>query len=310
MDEILVEEAEPRAPWSRLRKGPACACGGAAAAAGGDCGRWCCAPCLQLTQADVAARAEDVWCPDCQEAEFERAQRVVDQGSAREAVERCLGGRARVLLTDPPTPHSTDEVLRRMRRLHCFLHVEPYADAVGATRYMVIGKDHGVDAFDAWKGVSLIAGYLLNLPIWVDPLDERVMERIERARRPHESYGAAMRRLRRWRPRQCDECYVVPTFAHDVDDDKVVIPKDQPLVKCMCNKLISHVLVRRWGVFDFTTGQRCNSLTSEHAPDEQPAAKSTACMLAILNAIGDSHVGRRDRRFVQRRASGARRFVR
>lgn len=272
------------------------------------CDRWCCTACMQLTEEEIDAR-DAAWCPGCQGREFVRAQHLIAEQSrhSQEAIDRCLRTRTRVLLRNPPTPRAHDEVMGRIERLHLFLHVEPYGDG----RVMVVGKDHGIHSPKAWNAISLIAVYLLDLPVWIDPLEDRVLDRVDEARRPGETYPEALERLKGAGALTYDDCYVVPKFAHETVDT-FMLPADEPWIKCMCNQLIRHVLVRRWGAFDFTTGQRCNALTRLQAADQQPTTRGAALMQVLLAAMHrpGERIGRRDARY-QRRRSKARagRFV-
>jgi hypothetical protein len=267
------------------------------------CDRWYCAACVQLAEEEIDSR-DQVWCPGCQRREFVRAQHLVAEKSRRsqEAIDRCLRTRTRVLLSNPPAPRTHDAIMARIERLHLFLHVEPYGDG----RCMVVGKDHDNHSPKAWNAISLIAGYLLDLPIWIDPLTDDVLERVDGARRPGETYPAALERLKDAGELTYDDCYVVPKFAHEMEDS-FVLPADEPWIKCMCNQLIRHVLVRRWGAFDFTTGQRCNALTRLQARDQQPTAHGAVLMQILLAAMhrAGARIGRRDARY-QRRRSKAR----
>ena len=95
--------------------------------------------------------------------------------------------------------------------------------------------------------------------------------------------------------------YMVPQFAHDVEES-FLLPRDEPLVKCMCNQLIQRVMIRQWGVFDFTTGTRCNALAP--AQHQEPSVRGQALMAVLINVMNrpNTNVGRRDHRYRQRRA--------
>lgn len=270
-----------------------------------NCDLWFCTKCADVdhwTDAEIRA-ADDVWCPTCQVIEFQGAQHRLSERSraSQEAIERCLKSRSRVFLSKPSTPRTFDEVMKLIRQFHSLLHVEAYEDLSGHIRHMVIGKNHAIDSPKAWNAISLIAVYFLNIPTWLDPLDDRVIDIIEAERESSETYPDTMRRLVSEKRLKYDDCYMVPQFAHDVEES-FLLPRDEPLVKCMCNQLIQRVMIRQWGVFDFTTGTRCNALAP--AQHQEPSVRGQALMAVLINVMNrpNTNVGRRDHRYRQRRA--------
>ena len=291
-----------------------CVCGEETFVMCDNCDLWFCTKCADVDHwTDEEIReAGIVWCVMCQTSEFERAQHRLSERAhaSQEAIERCLKTRASVFLTNPPSPRPFDEVMRLVRRFHSLLHVEAYEDLSGHTRHMVVGKDHAIDSPKAWNAISLIAVYFLNIPTWIDPLDGNIIDIIEAERESTETYLDTMRRLVFEKRLNYDDCYMVPQFAHDVQES-FTLPRDEPLVKCMCNQLIQRVMVRQWGVFDFTTGTRCNALAP--AQHQEPSVRGQALMAVLIHVMNrpNANVGRRDHRYRRRRAAAwAGRFIR
>lgn len=258
---------------------------------------------------NLASTNDVCYCWECQTIVFTQHQTMYTEHGTRERrlQEECLATNQVVYLQQPSSDHAVpfQVALDKMRALKDYVHVEPYRDGNGQSRFLIVGKPHNLNEAQAWNAVSFICT-ILNIPMYLEPLPGSVRSRVEAYKnRDGCTWFSALKKAQS-ESGEYNKFRFIPQFQHDTCDNVVL---EDCYIKCICNEPIRNIFFRRIQCFDFTTGGVCNSYTvrnSRRPRGQEPTAWAFELFQVLLSVIERYGIARSHNHGLNRRV---RRFV-